>query len=542
MNAQPDPQSEPSGLGTADPRDPEHDLTASYALEPAYVRALTDRVVSTTGSSVPTSCPFNGQPLAMIPQSGAVDVDQAYRRARRAQRAWAATSLDERSAKMLALHDLILDRQDEIIDLICWESGKARKHAFDEPMHLALTARYYARAAHEHLDTTRRAGLVPGLTRVEVNRIPKGVVGIISPWNYPFTMALCDGLPALMAGNAVVHKPDAQSMLSALLGVRLLEEAGFPRDLWQIVAGPGRELGPPMIERSDYICFTGSTATGRILARQCAERLIGCSLELGGKNPILILRDANLDRAAEGAVRGSFSNAGQLCVSMERMFVADQVYDRFVKRFVERTRAMRLGGGLAWGSDMGTLISQDQLDTVVAHVDDAVARGARVLTGGKARPDLGPYYYEPTILEGVTPDMTCFGKETFGPVISLYRFHDESDAVARANAGEYGLNASIYSQDGTRARAIARQIKCGTVNINEVFGATFASIDSPMGGMRDSGMGRRQGPEGVHRYTESQTVATQRLVRIAPMLGMSDRTYARVMTTSLRLMNKLKRK
>ncbi len=529
-------------MNTIAPPGPEHDVTAAYALEPAYVRTLTDRVVSSTGESVPTTCPFNGQPLAMIPQSGEADVDEAYRRARRAQEAWAATSLDERTARMLALHDLILDRQDEIIDLICWESGKARKHAFDEPLHVALTARYYARSAHDHLDTERKLGVVPGLTRVEVNRVPKGVVGIISPWNYPFTMALCDGLPALMAGNSVVHKPDAQTMLSALLGVHLLEEAGFPRDLWQVVAGPGRELGGPMIERSDYICFTGSTATGRIIARQCAEQLIGCSLELGGKNPILVLRDAAVDRAAEGAVRAAFSNAGQLCVSMERMFVADQVYDRFVDRFVARTKAMNLRTGLEWGSDMGSLISQQQLDTVVAHVDDAVAKGATVLTGGRARPDIGPYYYEPTILEGVTPEMTCFGDETFGPVIALYRFHDESDAIARANAGEYGLNASIYSQDGKRARAIARQIKCGTVNINEAFGATFASVDSPMGGMRESGMGRRQGAEGIHRYTESQTVATQRLVRFAPMLGMSDRTYARVMTANLRLMNRLGRR
>jgi acyl-CoA reductase-like NAD-dependent aldehyde dehydrogenase len=227
---------------------------------------------------------------------------------------------------------------------------------------------------------------------------------------------------------------------------------------------------------------------------------------------------------------------------MERLFVADQVYDRFVRRFVERTEAMSLRAGLDWGSDMGSLISQQQLDTVVAHVDDAVAKGARVLTGGRARPDLGPYFYEPTILEGVTPEMTCFGEETFGPVISLYRFHDEAEAVARANDGDYGLNASIYSQDGKRARELARQIKCGTVNINEAFGATFASIDSPMGGMRQSGMGRRQGAEGIHRYTESQSVATQRLVRFGPMLGMSDKTYAKVMTANLRLMNKLGRK
>src|SRR3954463_362913 len=379
MSVQPDPSSSSSGQ-QAGPADPEHDPTASYALDPAYVRSLTGRVVSTTGESVPTYTPITGQPLAMIPQSSAADVKEAFARARRAQQAWSRTSLAHRSQLLLRLHDLVLDRQDEIMDLICWESGKARKDAYDETLHVALTARYYARTAHDHLDTERKAGVVPGLTHVEVNHVPKGVVGIIAPWNYPFTMALCDGLPALLAGNAVVTKPDAQTMLSALLGAQLLEEAGFPPGLWNVVAGPGRELGTPMIERSDYICFTGSTATGKVIARQAADRLIGCSLELGGKNPVLVLRDADIEKAAEGAVRASFSNAGQLCVSMERMFVADQVYDRFMERFVARTEAMTLGASLEWGVDMGSLISQEQLDVVTRHVDDAVAKGARVLT------------------------------------------------------------------------------------------------------------------------------------------------------------------
>ena len=536
----PDPSRSSAGQD-AGPSDPEHDPTASYALDPAYVRSLTGRVVATTGREVPSYTPLTGQPLAMVPQSGEADVKQAFARARRAQQAWAQTSLDHRSEVLLRLHDIVLDRQDEIMDLVCWESGKARKDAFEETLHVAMTARYYARTAHQHLDTERKLGVVPGLTRVEVNHVPKGVIGIIAPWNYPFTLALCDGIPALLAGNAVVTKPDAQTMLTGLLGAQLLEEAGFPAGLWNVVAGPGRELGGPIIERSDYVCFTGSTATGKLIAQQCADRLIGCSLELGGKNPILVLRDADLDRAAEGAVRACFSNAGQLCVSMERMFVADQVYDRFKDRFVARTKAMALRPGIEWGADMGSLISQDQLDTVTAHVADAVAKGATVLAGGKARPDLGPYFYEPTILEGVTPEMTCFGHETFGPVVSLYRFHDEADAVARANAGEYGLNGSIYSRDTRRARVIARQVKCGTININEAFAATFASIDSPMGGMRESGMGRRQGTEGIRRYTESQSVAVQRLLRFSPMLGMSDETFAKVMTANLRLLKKLGR-
>lgn len=535
----------PEGVGggplVEGPHDPEHDPRASYVLEPEYVETLTRRVLATTGTTVPLTSPLTGAPLANIPQSSTDDVAEAYRRARVAQAQWVRVPMAERAAIMLRLHDLLLDRMPELLDMITLENGKARKHAYDEVAHTALTARYYARMSGKHMATERRGGVIPLATRIDINHVPKGVVGIISPWNYPLTMALSDGLPALMAGNAVVSKPDAQTMLTALMGLKLMDEAGFPRDLWQVVAGPGRELGGPMIERSDYICFTGSTATGKLIAAQCAERLIGCSLELGGKNPLLVLRDADVERAAEGAVRASFSNAGQLCVSTERLFVADQVYDRFVERFVARTKAMSLGATLDWEVDMGPLISADQLDTVVAHVDDAVAKGARVLTGGRARPDLAPYYYEPTILEGVTPDMTCFGHETFGPVVALYRFHDESDAIARANDGEYGLNCAIFSQDGARARAIARQIKCGTVNINEGFGATFGSLAAPMGGMRESGMGRRQGAEGIHRYTETQSVGTQRFLKLSPQFGLSSEQYAKVQVLALRVMNKLGR-
>ncbi len=542
MSAQsPTPDPTPGRPVVEGPFDPEHDPTAAYALEPEDVAALTRRLVATSGRTAEVRSPLNGAPLAHIPQSTAADVDAAFARARKAQVAWARTPLEERSAILLRLHDLVLDRQQEIIDLIVWESGKARKHAFDEPLHVALTARYYARTAKRHVGVSRRIGVVPGLTRVDVNHVPKGVVGIIAPWNYPFNLALIDGIAALAAGNAVVTKPDAQTMLSALLGAQLLEEAGLPRDVWQVVAGPGSEIGTAIVERADYVCFTGSTATGRVIAQGCADRLVGCSLELGGKNPLLVLRDADVERAAEGAVRASFSNAGQLCVSMERIFVADQVYDRFVDRFVARTQALTLGATLDWGNDMGPLISQAQLDAVSAHVEDAVAKGARVLAGGDARPDLGPYFFEPTILEGVTPDMACFGKETFGPVVSLYRFHDEADAVARANEGEYGLNASIYTQDGARGRAIARHLKAGTVNVNEAFAATFASVDAPMGGMRESGTGRRQGAEGIRRFTETQAVATQRLIRFGPHYGMSDETYAKVMNLNLRLMKKVGR-
>ncbi len=505
------------------------------------VRELTNRIVSTSGQAVPVYTPLTGQPLAMIPQSTADDVDQAFQRAREAARAWSLTPIEHRERLLLRLHDLVMQHQSEIMDVVIWETGKARKHAYDEALHIALTARYYGQRTKKIMGTHKAIGAVPGLTQVEINHVPKGVVGIIAPWNYPFSLALCDGLAAIAAGNAVVIKPDAQTVLTALLGARLLEEAGFPKGLWQTVAGPGTQIGPEMISRADYICFTGSTATGKIIAKGCADRLIGCSLELGGKNPILILRDADINRAVEGAIRATFSNAGQLCVSTERMYIADAIYDRFKEKFVAAVKAMNLRPGLDWGNDMGTLTGQSQLDAVSRHVEDARAKGATVLAGGRARPDLGPYFYEPTILEGVQPEMKCFGEETFGPVISLYRFSDEADAIARANQGEYGLNGSIYSRDTKRARAIAKRIKCGTVNINEAYAATFASIDAPMGGMRESGQGRRQGAEGLLRYTETQAVAVQRLLRFGPSFGLSDKKFAGVMTANLKLLKKLGR-
>ena len=516
---------------------------AGQAVDPVLAGRLAARLVATSGEHAHPSSPFTGRPVATLPVSSVADVEDAFAGARAAQRSWAGTSLERRAASVLRLHDLLFDRQSELLDLMQAESGKARKHAYEELAHVAMTARYYARTAHRHLDPRRRLGVFPVLTRTEVNRLPLGVVGIISPWNYPLTLALSDGLPALVAGNAVVHKPDSQSMLTALAGIELLEEAGLPPEIWQVVHGPGAVIGTAVVDRADYVCFTGSTTTGRAVGTRAAQRLVGCSLELGGKNPMLVLRDADLDRAAEGAVRGCFSSAGQLCVSIERLYVADQVYDRFVERFLRRTLAIRLSASRDWSADMGSLVSRAQLDTVTRHVDDAVAKGAVVLAGGRSRPDVGPLFYEPTVLSRVDPSMECFEDETFGPVVSLYRFHDEADAVGRANESRLGLSASIYTRDGSRGRAIARRIRCGSVNVNEPYGATFGSIDSPMGGIGDSGLGRRQGPEGIHRYTEAQSVATQRILPVgaAPALGLSEERYARALGWTLRLLRKTRR-
>jgi succinate-semialdehyde dehydrogenase/glutarate-semialdehyde dehydrogenase len=483
--------------------------------------------------------PFTGGPLSSVPRCTPDDVRAALARAREAQAAWARTSFAERRRVLLRFHDLVLSRQDEVLDLLQLESGKARRHAFEEVLDVALVARYYANTAERHLKPRRRRGALPLLTAAYEHRHPLGVVGVIAPWNYPLTLSVSDATPALAAGNAVVVKPDSQTPFSALWGFALLEEAGLPQGLVQVVTGSGSELGPHLIEGADYIMFTGSTATGRSVAEQAGRRLIGASMELGGKNAMIVLADADLDRAVEGAERALFSNAGQLCISIERLFVHEAVADEFTRRLVERVRGMRLGSTLDYGPDMGSLISRSQLETVTAHVDDAVAKGARVLAGGRARPDLGPYFYEPTVLEGAAEGMTLFRDETFGPVTSVSRFTREDDVVARANDSDYGLNFSLWTRDTGHGHELATRLRAGTVNVNEGYAAAWGSVDAPMGGMKASGLGRRHGAHGIVKYTEEQTIAVQRLLPIAPPRGVPHKLWGRLMTVSLRVLRRL---
>jgi succinate-semialdehyde dehydrogenase/glutarate-semialdehyde dehydrogenase len=275
-----------------------------------------------------------------------------------------------------------------------------------------------------------------------------------------------------------------------------------------------------------------------MVAAQCAGRLIGCSLELGGKNPMVILDDADVEATAEGAVRASFSNAGQLCVSTERIYVVEPLFEPFIRAFVARTRAIRLGDAPDFDHDMGSLINHDQLDRVRAHVEDARTKGATVRTGGRHREDLGELFYEPTVLTGVTPEMDCYAQETFGPVVSVYPVASEEEAVAQANDSDYGLNASVWTTDHDRGRRVASKIKCGTVNVNEGYAATFGSIDAPMGGMKNSGLGRRQGRDGIRRFVDVQSVATQTGIPIAPSHGLDGKSFTSVMTGMLRVMKR----
>ena len=483
--------------------------------------------------------PYDLLPTATVPASSVADVTAAVDSARLAQRAWALLPYAQRAQVVLRFHDLLVEHQDEVLDLIQWEMGKNRFSAWQEILQVATIARHYARHGARYLKDNKVRGAMPGLTQVREVRIPKGVIGMISPWNYPLYLAVGDVLPALLAGNAVVSKADSQTALTLLWARERMAEAGLPTDLWQVVVGPGSTIGGAIIDTCDHICFTGSTATGRRVGTQAGGRLIAASLELGGKNPLIVRADADLAKAAAGCIAAAFANTGQMCIHIERVLVHHSVYESFKALLVEGVRALTIGQTFDYSVAVGSLASQAQLDTVREHVDSAVAAGATLLCGGKHRPDLGPLVYEPTVLVGVTPDMPVCLDETFGPVISLYPVASDDEAIARANEGTYGLSASIWSRDVAGAQEMATRIRSGSVNINDGAAAAAGSIEAGMGGMGDSGLGRRHGAEGMRKYTESQTVATQRLVPLGPPASMDVATFVALGNKQLRLLRKL---
>lgn len=527
-------------IRVAEPATPPRRERLADPIPPERFRALAALAAAAPGrDDLEVLTPFTGGTLGTIPRGAPADILAAVERARGAQPGWGATPIAARAAVLERFHARLLDRREEILDLIQLESGKARRYAFEEIVDTSLVAKHYAVHGPRYLRPRRRRGALPLLTTTVELRHPVGVVGVIAPWNFPLILSITDALAALLAGNAVVLRPDVQSSFSALWAAELLHECGVPRDILIVVTGEGPELGPSLVGAVDFIMFTGSTRTGKTIARQAAERLIGYSLELGGKNPMIVLPDADIDAAVDGAVRGCFSGAGQVCVSIERLYLPGASYDQFVRAFLERTRALRIGAALDFSTDVGTLASRRQLETVQAHVADAIAKGARVLAGGRARPDLGPCFYEPTILDGVTPGMLAFAEETFGPVVSVYRYDDVEDAIAAANDTRYGLNASVWSRSRRDALRVASRIRAGSVNVNEAYAATWTATGSPIGGMKESGVGRRHGEEGVLKYTEAQTIATQRFIPLAPPPFLPEPMYVKLMSRFVRLLGRV---
>lgn len=490
--------------------DPENDPRAAFLLEPEAVAPLLARIVTSFDvGSHRSVAPFTGGPLAEIPLSSVLDVARAVDRARDAQREWAATPVRARAAVLLRLHDIVLERQSEALDLIQQESGKTRANAFEEIGDVAQVTRHYGVRAAAYLRPQPVRGMLPVLTQTVVHRRPVGVVGVIAPWNYPLTLALADVLPALVAGNAVVLKPDPQTTLTALWAASALAEAGLPEDVLQVVVGGG-EIGAALVDEVDHVAFTGSTATGRRIAARAGERLVGVTLELGGKNPMYVAEDADVPVAVAGAVRACFGNAGQICMSIERLLVHEAVADEFLDAFLARVRSLKLSAAMDYSADVGCLTTASQLERVQSHVDDAIARGARILTGGVHRSDIGPLFYAPTVLDRVPPHALCSQEETFGPVVSVLRVADDAEAVAVMNETELGLNASVWTRDLDRGRRIAAEVEAGTVGVNDGYAAAWGSVEAPMGGVKASGLGRRHGRDGILAFTEAQTVAVQR--------------------------------
>jgi succinate-semialdehyde dehydrogenase / glutarate-semialdehyde dehydrogenase len=495
-------------------------------------------VVHPGGQRHATIAPFDGQPLVELPHSEVADVDMAFDTAAQAQPRWAQTEVAERRRIMLRFHDLLLAHRDECLDLIQWETGKTRMDAMKELLGVCTVARHYARVARRMLEPERPLGILPLLTKVTVERHPVGVVATIAPWSSPLFLAVADAIPALMAGNAVVLKPDHRTSLAALYAVDLLHRAGVPRRVLQVVLGHGPELGPELVERADHVMFTGSTEVGARIAARCGERLIGCSLELSGKNPMVVLDDADPSAAAEVAIRACFDNAGQLCVSMERLYVMAGIHDAFMERFLSRIRNLRMCAEVGWAADYGSLIGPEQLARTGAAVDDAVAKGAEVLTGGRPLPEIGPFYYAPTLLAGVTEGMAVHGRETFGPVVAVQQVGSEEEALALANESPYGLNASVLTRDDRRGQRLARRIRTGSVNVNEAYEATLGSTRAPMGGMGRSGLGRRNGEHGLTRFTEEQTIAVQRGIGFGTPFGMEHDDWSALLVKGFRALRR----
>ncbi|MEJ4113608.1 succinic semialdehyde dehydrogenase [Corynebacterium kroppenstedtii] len=501
------------------------------SLRSLTVNARTGSLHSSTPTAIES--PFDGSTLGWVGTGTEEDVADAFTTARQVQRSWRASPFAERTRILLRYHDLVLTHRELLLDMIQLETGKNRASAFDEVMDVAINARYYGNHLASFLRPSRHPGALPIVTRSREYHYPKGVVGQISPWNYPLTLGISDALAAIAAGNTVVAKPDSSTPFCTLLALKLLLEAGLPAHVIQVVTGPGRVVGTAIADHCDYLMFTGSTATGKTLGEHVGRRLVGFSAELGGKNPMIVQADADLHRAVDGTIHGCFSNSGQLCVSIERIYVEEKIYDDYLHRLTDAVNAITLGTGLNWNYEMGSLASQQQLDTVTEFVDDARAHGATVVTGGRARPDLGPYFYEPTVLTDVPPEARLRREEVFGPVIYIDKVRNVEEALRRANDTTYGLNASIFGDPRT-AWDIAPRIEAGSININDGYTATWGSVDTALGGVKESGMSRRHGREGLMKYTETQNIAEQRIMPIQGPPALGRKAYSRIVSLALR--------
>jgi betaine-aldehyde dehydrogenase len=455
--------------------------------------------------------PATGETIASLPIHAAENVRDAARRLRDAQRDWEAMGFAGRYRWLSRWRDWIFDNADSLIDVMIAETGKVRQEAGMEHPHVADMINFYGKGARKFLADEMLTPHAPLLKSKAVKVVyrPQPLVGIIGPWNFPLMLTAGDAIPALSAGSAVIFKPSEFTPLSLLEIVRgWKQDVGGPA-VMEVVTGLG-DTGAAVVDEVDFVHFTGSVATGKKVMARAAETLTPVTLELGGKDPMIVLDDADVERAANAATWGGLANSGQICLSVERVYVAEPVYDEFVGKLTEKVRAVRQGRDEpAFTKDVGAMTSPNQVEIVEEHVRDAVERGAQVLVGGRRGEGQGDFF-EPTVLASVDHGMKVMRDETFGPLIPVMKVRDDEEAIRLANDSPYGLGASVFSRDRERAERVARRIEAGGCNVNDVM-IHYLVSDAPMGGWKQSGVGTRHGVDGIRKFCRRETITVSRL-------------------------------
>jgi acyl-CoA reductase-like NAD-dependent aldehyde dehydrogenase len=455
--------------------------------------------------------PATGEVIAQVPHLSAADVAELARKGRAAQPGWEALGFEGRARVLLRAQKWLTDNADRVIETIVSETGKTWEDAqLGEIFYGANALGFWAKHAEEYLadERVKSASVMVKGKKLILRHKPLGLIGVIGPWNYPLTNCFGDCIPALAAGNSVILKPSAVAPLTSLLMAEGMRESGLPEHVFQVATGRG-DTGEALIDEVDMVMFTGSTATGKKVMKRAAETLTPVGLELGGKDPMIVLSDADVERAANHAAYYAMFNTGQTCISVERVYVEAPVYDEFVGKVTEKVRAIRQGRSTGPGTaDMGAMTFPPQVDVVDSHVQDAVAKGAKVVVGGH-RGDGEGHWYEPTVLVDVDHTMECMREETFGPTLPIMRVNDAEEAIRLANDSPYGLSASVFSKDTARGEAVARRIDAGAVCVNDAL-VNYAALELPMGGAKASGLGSRHGAGGIRKYTQQQAILVSR--------------------------------